>query len=246
MAEIPSTIGGLRAIQLSFRPMREISSGRSVSYLSRTQLNTPELGTLMPETFRPAAEYSGQSKKLFQLELLQLAEAIDALTVYGKIFHWISLDMPLSILKDPETPAELNRICEQFTISPNKFCFAIPEAVMAETDTTAADQLARLRRRGYHMMLTGFGESGCPFMKLSELAVDHVLLSPGVIQYLGRSERSDQAVHSIISFVNDLQSEPVADGVKSSAQAESLYEFGCTYCTGPLSGDYLTLEELTQ
>ena len=98
MAGIPSTIGGLRAIQLSFRPMREISSGRSVSYLSRTQLNTPELGTLMPETFRQAAEYSGQSKKLFQLELLQLAEAIDALTVYGKILHWISPDRPLSIL----------------------------------------------------------------------------------------------------------------------------------------------------
>ena len=68
-----TTVDGLRAIELHYRPLREIATGRTVFYQSRTQLNTPELGVLMPPDFRKAAEFSGQSRKLFPLEVMQLA-----------------------------------------------------------------------------------------------------------------------------------------------------------------------------
>lgn len=246
MPDIQTTVGGLRAIELYFRPMRDIATGRTVCYFSRTQLNTPDLGTLMPETFRPAAENARQSHKLFSLEILQLAESIRALNEADRIFDWVSLEMPLSILKDRATTTLLDKVCEQFSLSPGEFCFVIPEGTLTETDGTAAHNTVRLRQRGYHVLLAGFGESGCPFIRLSELSVDYVLLTPSLLQYIGKNERSDQAVHSIISFVNDLQCEPVADGVQNSSQAEALYKFGCNFCAGSLSGDYLPLSDLTQ
>jgi EAL domain-containing protein (putative c-di-GMP-specific phosphodiesterase class I) len=89
-------------------------------------------------------------------------------------------------------------------------------------------------------MLTGFGGSYCPMMRLSNFSVDYVMLSPEVANYIGRDERSDNAVKSIISFVNDIGSEPVADGVFNSRQAEMLYSFECSYCAGSLSGKYVT------
>ena len=245
MPETPSTVDGLRAIELSFRPLRDISSGRSVCYLARTQLNTPGLGTLMPETFRPAADASGKSAELFYLELMQLAESIIALNESDRRFQWLSQEMSLSLLRDRATVAVLEKICEQYSLSPGSFCFTVPEETLDEKDDRAAQNVAYMRKLGFHVMLTGFGESGCPFIKLSELLVDYVMLSPAVTLYLGKGERSDQAVHSIIAFINDLGSEPIADGVKSSSQAEALYSFGCTYCAGPLSGEYLSLSQLT-
>ncbi len=245
MPETPTTVDGLRAIELSFRPLRDIATGRSVCYLARTQLNTPALGTLMPESFRSAAEVSGKSRELFALELLQLAEAITALNDSEKIYQWISQEMPLSVLRDPATVSLLEKICEQFSITANRFCFAIPEETLMQSDDIAAKNIARLRRHGFHVMLTGFGESGCPFLRLSDLLVDYVMLCPSVSLHIGQNERTDQAVHSIMDFINNLQSEPVADGVKSSTQAEALYSFGCTYCAGPLSGEYVSLSELT-
>ena len=245
MSITPTTVDGLRSIELNFRPLRDIASGRSVCYLARTQLNTPGLGTLMPEAFRPAADASGKAAELFALELMQLAESITALNESERRFRWVSQDMPLSLLRDRATTAVLEKICEQHSLSPGNFCFAIPEETLDEKDDTAAKNAAYLRQLGYHIMLTGFGERGCPYIKLSELSVDYVMLSPAVTFYIGKNERSDKAVHSIISFINDLECEPVADGVKTSAQAEALYSFGCTYCAGALSGDYMTLSQLT-
>ena len=246
MPETETTVGGLRAVGMSFRPLRDIGTGRSLSYISRTHLNSPDMGILMPETFRPVAEAFGKTQQLFPLELLQLAESIRDMREAERVFNWISMEMPLSILRDRASVSLLDKVCEQFSLTPNSFCFAIPEAVLAESNSTAAENTERLRRRGYHLMLTSFGESGCPYIKLSELSVDYVMLSPSLTQCLGKKERTDQAVHSIITFINDQQAEPVADGVKNRAQAEALYEFGCNHCAGPLSGEYVLLDELLE
>ncbi|MBQ9461935.1 MAG: EAL domain-containing protein [Clostridia bacterium] len=245
MPETPSTVDGLRAIELSFRPLRDIATGRSVCYLARTQLNTPGLGTLMPETFRPAADASGKSAELFGLEMMQLAESILALKESERNFRWASQELPLSLLRDRTTVEALEKICENYSVSPGSFCFTVPEKTLDEKDDNAAENIAYMRKLGFHVMLTGFGESGCPYIRLSEFLVDYVMLSPAITLYIGKSERSDQAVRSIITFINDLGCEPVADGVKSSTQAEKLYSFGCTYCAGPLSGEYLSLSQLT-
>lgn len=246
MPEIRSTVGGLRAIALMFRPIRDIASGRSICFLTRTHLNTPGLGTLMPETFRPAAEFSGRSKDLFSLELLQLGEVITVLDESDRVFEWVSLDMPLSVLLDKEVLKLLEQVCDKFSLTPNKFCFVIPERVLEEKESTAAENIARLRRHGYHIMLSGFGDSGCPFISLSELSVDYVMLSPSLTGQLRKTERGDLAIHSIISFVNELGCDPVADGVENSTQAEAFYELGCNYCAGPLSGEYISLSELIE
>ena len=246
MPDIPTTVGGLRAVELTFRPMRDIATGRSICFLSRTQLNTPGLGTLMPETFRPAAELSGQCRKLFPLEVMQLAESIRTLSENDVVFDWVSLEMPMRLLRDGATIPVINKICEQFSMLPNKICFSIPEKILTEESSAAADNITKLRKHGYHMLLSSFGDNECPFMKLSELAVDYVLLSPSVTDYIGSGERSDQAVHSIVTFINELGIEPVADGVKNSTQAEALYSFGCNYCVGPLSGEYKNIREMIE
>ena len=70
--------------------------------------------------------------------------------------------------------------------------------------------------------------------------------STAVTSFVCKNEKTDQAVHSIVDFINNLGIEPIADGVKNSIQAESFYEFGCNFCVGPLSGDYISLDELIE
>ena len=77
-------------------------------------------------------------------------------------------------------------------------------------------------------------------MRLADFPVDYVMLSPEVANHIGKDERSDNAVKSIIGFVSDLGCEPVADGVVNSRQAEMFYAFECAYCAGSLAGNYDT------
>lgn len=46
--EVQTTVGGLRAVELNYRTIREISSGQTAFFQSRTMLNSPKLGVLSP------------------------------------------------------------------------------------------------------------------------------------------------------------------------------------------------------
>ena len=88
-------------------------------------------------------------------------------------------------------------------------------------------------------MMTDFGGDGCPVMRLTDFPVDYVMLSPEAIQHMGRGERFDNAVRSLINFVDEMGATPIADGVQDIHQTESLTEYGCAYCAGALSGKYM-------
>ena len=237
--EVQTLVGGLRAIELYYRPIRESSSGSTAFLQSQTRLNTPGLGTLMPENFRNVAEITNQCIALFDLEILQALGAAEKFVERDVPFGWVSMYMPAEYLKDIRAERNLMEYCSRYNVHTYKLCFAVSAKILEERDGRAATVMKNLRNRGFHFMLTDFGSDSCPMMKLSEFPVDYVMLSPEVTQFLGRSERSDGAVKSIVDFVTELDAVPIADGVTSAAQAEKYFEFGCNFTAGTLSGKYV-------
>ncbi len=246
MADIsmPTTVGGLRAIELKYRAIREIASGRQAFLQSRTQLNTPGLGTLMPENFREIADMSTQATDLFLLEVTQAIQAHENFTKWDVPFDWISVYMPVHYLQQIACDRILMEHCRKYGIMYNRLCFALSGALLLETDGIAARTIRILHGYGFHFMLTGFGTQNCPVMRLTDFPVDYVMLSPEMTHYLSRDQRSHNAVGSVVGFVNEIGAVPIADGVTESHQAEMFYEFSCPYCTGSLAGDYLAESEM--
>lgn len=234
-----TTVNGVRAVELFYRIIRDISSGNCAFYQSQTRLNTPGLGTLQPEEFRDTAEITTQCLRLFELEYLQVLEAINKFIEREILFQWVSVYMPVKFLNQPNADKKIYDMATRFKVTPSKICFALPVTLLNEDPATTSGTIKFLRNHGFHFMITDFGSAGCPLMKLSDFEVDYVVLSNEVTEYLGKSERSDSAVKSLIDFVRGLDVEPIADGVSGSAQAEKLYEFECNYCAGPLSGKYV-------
>ena len=233
-----STVGGMRAVELFYRPIRNISAGNTAFYQSQTRLNTPGLGTLMPENFRDVSEITQQCINLFELEIIQALEAIKTFNERELLFNWVSVYMPAKYLRDIGAENKLMDITEKMGVKTSQVCFTLSEKLFEESEPEVADNIKKLRNRGFHFMLTDFGSISSPIMKLSEYEVDHVMLSPEITQYLGKDERSDSAVKSLIDFVSGLGAEPIADGISNVHQAESLYEFECDYCAGSLAGSY--------
>ena len=233
-----TTVNGVRAIELYYRVIREISSGATAFFQSQTRLNTPGLGTLMPENYRDVAEVTNQCITLFDLELLQALEAVNTFYDRELRFDWISVYASAKYLTDPKAERNILTYCQKLEVPTNKICFALSEKILEETDGVAATTVKHLRNRGFHFMVTDFGNDTCPIMRLSSYECDYVMLSPEIISFLGKDDRSDAAVKSLIDFVSDLGAEPIADGVFSSLQAEKLYGFECRYCAGSLAGKY--------
>ncbi len=237
--EVQTLVGGLRAVELYYRPIRESQSGNTAFYQSQTRLNTPGLGTLMPENFREVAEVTNQCVNLFELEVVQAMEAAKKFVERDVIFEWLSVYMPAEYLRDIRAERNLMQFCERLEVHTNKICFNLSPKILEEQDGSASSVLKNLRNRGFHFMLGGFGANNCPMMRLSDFNVDYVMLSPEVTNFLGKSERGDNAVNSILDFISGLDAQPIADGVSSSMQVEKLFEYGCGYCAGPLTGKYV-------
>lgn len=237
--EVQTLVGGLRAVELYYRPIRESSSGNTAFYQSQTRLNTPGLGTLTPENFRDVAEVTNQCVTLFDLEVVQAIEAAKKFIERDVIFEWLSVYMPAEYLRDIRAERNLMEFCDHLEVHTNKICFALSSKILEEQDGSASTVMRNLRNRGFHFMLEGFGSDSCPMMKLSEFNVDFVMLSPEVTHFLGKSERGDSAVKSMIDFITELEANPIADGVTGSLQAEKLFSYGCSYCAGPLTGKYV-------
>ena len=234
----PSTVDGLRAVELQYRIIREISSGQASFYQSQTRLNSPELGVIMPDSFREVAEITTQCISLFDLELLQLLEAHNKFTDRELPFKWLSVYAPAKYFADKQCERNIIEYCSKYKVPTNHICFELAARVLTDSENEITDMIKRLRNRGFHFMLTGFGGDTCPMMRLSAFEVDYVMLSPEVTQYVGLNERADCAVKSIIDFVSGLGAEAIADAVKSAQQAERLFECECSYIAGSLAGKY--------
>ena len=230
---------GVRAIELQYRVIREISTGQAAAFQTQTRLNSPKLGVLTPDKFRDVSEITNQAVRLFVLELIQALEAHNTFVERELNFKWISLYMPVKFLKEPRAEKTLLEYFSRYNVPTSRICFELSEKLLEETDGQVSTVIQQMRNRGFHFMLTNFGGNTCPMMRLSDFSVDYVMLSPEVSNYIGKGERSDNAVKSIIGFVNELGAEPVADGVFNSHQAETLYSFECAYCAGSLSGKYM-------
>ena len=237
--DVITTVDGMRAVELYYRVIRSISSGLCAFYQSQTRLNTPGLGTLMPENFRDVSEITQQCVNLFELEFVQALEAVGKFNERELPFNWLSVYMPAKYLRDIQAEHKVMEVAEKYQVPSSQICFALSEKLFEESEPAVADNIRKLRNRGYHFMLTEFGGVSSPIMRLAEFEVDYVMFSPEVTQYIGKGERSDSAVKSLIDFVTDLGAEPVADGISNAKQAEVLYGFECHYCAGSLAGDYM-------
>ena len=238
--KLQDTVDGLRAVELQYRIIREISTGRAAAFQSQIRLNSPKLGVLTPDKFRDVSEITEQAVRLFYLELVQALDAHNTFVGRELNFSWLSVYMPVRFLKVPMAEKTLLEYFSRYNVPTNRICFELSEKLLEETDGQITPVIEKMRNRGFHFMLTNFGGDTCPMMRLSNFSVDYVMLSPEVSNFIGRSERSDTAVKSIIGFINDMGAETVADGIFNSHQAEILYEFDCSYCTGSLAGNYMT------
>jgi EAL domain-containing protein (putative c-di-GMP-specific phosphodiesterase class I) len=232
-------VGGLRAVEVLYRGIRGFESGDITFLQSKTKLNTPDLGTLMPENYRKVAELSNQCVSLFELELAQVLESVKNLQKRDYYFRWMSVYMPLKYLEMRGMQHTIVKILEEAEIDTNRICFELTPDILVDGNQLHSRNIENLRNRGFHFMITEFGGVNSPLMRLAYFPVDYVQLSRAIIGYLKDDDRSLSAVSSMVEFAQGLGAESIADGVSTVEQAEKLYQAQCLYGTGPLIGKFV-------
>jgi EAL domain-containing protein (putative c-di-GMP-specific phosphodiesterase class I) len=171
--------------------------------------------------------------------MVQILQAVKKFTDRDLSFGWISVYMPLRLLRRPDCLRIVNEAVQKQKVAPDKICFELSLALLDEKDSRCADSIRELRRQGYHILLTEVGSDSCPMMKLAAFNLDYIMLDSSVIRMLGRGEKADLCVKSMIAFINEYGAEPIACGVESDEINERLYDYECSYYAGDFAGNFV-------
>lgn len=235
----PTTVDGLRAIEMRYRSVFSTGTKEAAFCQSSIRLNSPDMGVLLPDRFMPVLESDDRCVPIFKLALLQTVKAAEKFTERELDFNWISVFMPLRLLAKNNCLNILTEFTDIIGVKPNKICFEISPLLLND-DGDCRKTMKKLRKAGYHTMITNVGGNAFPLLSLAEFEPEYVMMDEQITQLLGQDERSETCAQSVISFINNLDAEPIATGVPSAEIADRLYELECSYYTGAAHSGYYT------
>lgn len=235
---IQTTVDGVRAIELFYRPIKETAGNETVFFQSQMRFNAPDMGVLMPSRYAAVFEASPKSVKIFELVFRQFLKALSKFSERGVQYDWISVCMPVRYLKRIGCSVFLSNLCKKNLIRPERVCFEVSPIVLDETDGKAAETIKELTELGFHVMITGIGGS-CPILKLGEFRADYVMLDPYAAVISADDERSLTCLKTVLNLCDELRANPIICDISDKSQLKTLKELECSYYTGKLSGTFM-------
>ncbi|WP_317336702.1 EAL domain-containing protein [uncultured Ruminococcus sp.] len=233
-----TTVDGVRAIELFYRPIKETVGNETVFYQSQIRFNAPSMGVLTPTRYAAVLEASPQSIRLFELAFQQFLKALSKFSERGVQYDWISISMPIRYLQKAGCANSLLAMCKKALIKPERVCFELSPAILDETDGIAASAIKELTDYDFHVMITGIGGS-CPLLKLGEFCADYIMLTPQAAVISPENERSFTCLKALVSLGDELGADSIVCDIIEKAQLKTLKELECPYYTGKLSGTFM-------
>ncbi len=218
-----------RQFRLQYQPLVNLLTNRVSGAEALLRWDHPVKGTIMPDSFIPAAEESGLVLALGQWVL---ERACTQAVSWGNHDASISVNVSGRQLQDPDFVTIVVDILERTGLSPDRLCLEITESVLIEDGEKAAQRLGQLRRLGVHIALDDFGTGFSSLSYLHRFPVDIVKIDRSFVEGLGTDDDSRVIVSAIMSMTTALGVDVVAEGVETLAQLQELVQIGSRTAQG--------------
>ena len=222
-------------LTLHYQPVGSLSAEEVVGTEALLRWEHPERGLLDAAEFIQVAERIGLIQEM-ELRVLEEAVRQAGRRQERGDEYWTSVNLSLQSLQDEETYPYLLNLVEQSDIPPSRLVVEVTESIAARKPQSVVDGLRSLRSRGVRVAVDDFGTGHCSLAHLDEFPADILKIDRFFVDRLGRTERHERLVDSIIGLARGLRLEVVAEGVETESQQEWLREAGCELYQGYLLG----------
>jgi len=212
-------------VGVAFQPIVELPTGRVCGHEALGRGRSPRLPESPAELFRTAAA-AGVEVELSRLFRSKLIEFVAGRSDFPSLFV-------------NTHPAELTQaglvdsLAEQFRKAPQvEFTVEIHEAAIVNVAQVVALK-ASLRERGIRLAYDDFGAGQARLIELGEAPPDLLKFDIRFIRGIHEAPPSRRRLlRSLVEIVQDLGSEPVAEGVESAEEAAACSDIGFTRAQG--------------
>jgi diguanylate cyclase (GGDEF)-like protein len=140
---------------------------------------------------------------------------------------YLSINISGRQLRETALLRTLDRMLEETHIPAHGLHFEITESSLVQNAKVAAKLLKQVKKRGVHISLDDFGTGFSSLSYLHQFPIDTLKIDRSFVDRLGRGEKGNNIVQSIITLAHSMRLVTVAEGIETRQQLEYLNRLGC-------------------
>lgn len=229
-------------IDVHLQPKVDLKTGKIISFEALARWNSPELGSIAPDVFIPAAEKNGKIRHLEQVVLKRVLTWLKKRKELGLELRQVAINVSVDHFFHHSFIPHLVDQMAEYGIEHKWIQLEITERIGFVDIETAHQVFERLNRYGFTSSVDDFGTGYSSLSYLQKLPVSEIKIDRSFISNM--HEKSTLAiVRTIIQLAENLNMTAVAEGIETEQQRRVLVSLGCQVGQGYFYFRPMSLDE---
>ena len=215
-----------------FQPQIHIDSGRVAGLEILLRWHMQGTTAVSPDQFIPVAEETGL--------IVPIGEWV-VKTAIGQLKKWhemgfrglrIAINVSARQLKEKNFVELTMQHLKKIGVSPEHIEFEITESIAFKRDAEIIAMLSEIKRCGIGIAIDDFGTEYSSFMNVKLIPVDRLKIAMPFVSGIGKNEKDNAIISSIISLSHKIGMKVIAEGVETEAEMAYLRQEKCDEIQG--------------
>jgi diguanylate cyclase (GGDEF)-like protein len=218
---------------LEYQPLMSIGAGRCVGAEALLRWRG-DSGVIRPDEFIPVAEETGLIVPIGEWVMREACRQLAAwqqLPGFPRDFH-VSVNVSARQLAQPDFVNDVARALDDSSLAPGQLTLEVTESVLMTDQEAAAATMTALRSLGIPLSIDDFGTGFSSLGYLERLPIDELKVDRTFVAPLGRRDRADAIVESVVNLAHAVGLSVVAEGVEHPDQVGILRDMACDFAQG--------------
>lgn len=215
-----------------YQPVVDGQTGEIVSAEALVRWNSSGAEPMVPSVFVPELEDSGYITKLDTYIDQTVHRFQEERYCQEKRMVPVAVNLSRMDLMDERMTERIFTEIQETKVPKQYFRYEIIESAHTIISTQGEEFLESLRQQGVQIFLDDFGTGVSTFETVRDYTFDALKLDMGFVKKIGKDQKSDAIVVSIIDLAHRMGMKVVAEGIENQQQSDFLRAHGCDYLQG--------------
>ena len=231
-----------KKFELYYQPQFDAITKELRGFEALIRWNDEAEGFISPNQFIPLAEKNGS---IIQIGDWVLRQAFSDYVIFRSNYGFdgiLSINISAIQFKEESFETKILDLVDEFKIEADRIELEITESIFIGLDKRVLEVIDRLRARGIKISLDDFGTGYSSLSYLKNIPIDTLKIDKSFIDTMLDEETTRIITSSIVSMVQKLGFETIAEGVETAEQLEYLKKINCKSIQGFLLGKPMSFE----
>lgn len=227
-----------------FQPIVDLENECVSGFEALMRWDHPQKGLLSPYAF---IEYARQEKLMDELEKQMMKQALTVIDELEGRQERVAVDIHINVeptsFGDHDVLNRLQQNLEGRSVSSDQVHLEVVESEELR-DQEAISELESLRDRGFHVSVDDFGTGYSSLNYLMDVPAETVKIDRSLIREIHEDQPTNPVLSAVVSMIQNLGKEIVAEGVETPFQHQVLRDFNVDYGQGYVYARPMPAKEL--